>query len=196
LASWSSLKKYFRQRYYLLGFFDEFCPYYYIDINYAYMAEDLMIQQGTKKEQYESLLPQIEALLAAEPDFIANLANVAAALKQQFQWLWVGFYLVKEEMLVVGPFQGPIACTRIAKGRGVCGACWEQESPIIVPDVNSFPGHIACNSLSRSEIVVPVFKNGRMIAHQDADSESLSTFDETDLDYLQAITRIISPHVS
>lgn len=158
------------------------------------MAEDLVIRQGTKAEQYETLLPQIEALITGEPDFTANLANVAAALKQQFQWLWVGFYLIKEDMLVVGPFQGPVACTRIAKGRGVCGACWEQESPVIVPDVNRFPGHIACSSLSRSEIVIPVFRGDKMIALLDADSEKQNSFDETDLHYLQAIIETLSGH--
>lgn len=155
------------------------------------MAEDLIIGQGTKAEQYETLIPQIEALVAGESDLIANLANIAAALKQQFQWLWIGFYVVKADMLVVGPFQGPVACTRIAKGRGVCGICWEQESPVIVPDVSRFPGHIACSSLSRSEIVVPVFRAGKMIALLDADSEKQDNFDETDLHYLRVIAGIL-----
>src|SRR5437588_9825298 len=126
------------------------------------MSEDLQVLQGTKEEQYQSLLPQIKGLLQGEEDVIANLANVAAALKEQFGWLWVGFYLVKNNELVVGPFQGPVACTRIRKGRGVCGASWEQAATLIVPDVEAFPGHIACSSLSRSEIVVPLFHTGEV----------------------------------
>src|SRR4030095_11102090 len=124
------------------------------------MSEDLSIIEGTHQEQYESLVPQIEALITGETDLIANLANVAGALKEQFNWLWVGFYLVKKNELVLGPFQGPVACTRISKGRGVCGTSWAEAKPIIVPDVEKFPGHIACSSLSRSEIVVPVISNG------------------------------------
>ncbi|HNF03389.1 MAG TPA: GAF domain-containing protein, partial [Ferruginibacter sp.] len=119
------------------------------------MAEDLTIIQGSKEEIYPSLIPQIKGLLEGEPDLIANLANVAAALKEQFGWLWVGFYLVRGEELVLGPFQGPVACTRIKKGRGVCGTSWQKAQTLIVPDVEKFPGHIACSSLSRSEIVVP-----------------------------------------
>src|ERR1700730_11013932 len=121
------------------------------------MAEDLQIVSGDKKERYQSLLPQIKGLMEGETDLVANLANIAAALKEQFGWLWVGFYLVKDGQLVVGPFQGPVACTRIRKGKGVCGTSWEQERTLIVPDVEAFPGHIACSSLSRSEIVVPVW---------------------------------------
>src|SRR4030095_13481270 len=124
------------------------------------MAEDLLIIKGTKQEQYEALLPQVKGLLEGEMDLVANLGNVAAALKEQFGWLWVGFYLVKKDQLVLGPFQGPVACTRISKGRGVCGTSWAEAKPIIVPDVEKFPGHIACSSLSRSEIVVPVISNG------------------------------------
>ena len=124
------------------------------------MAEDLQIIQGTKEEQYQSVLPQIRALVDGEPELVANLANISAALKEQFGWFWVGFYLVKDDELVLGPFQGPVACTRIRKGRGVCGTSWAQEKTIIVPDVEKFPGHIACSSLSRSEIVVPFFRNG------------------------------------
>jgi len=120
------------------------------------MAEDLSISQGTKEEQYTSLLPQIEGLLTGETDLVANMANVAAALKEQFNWFWVGFYVVKQDELVLGPFQGPVACTRIKKGRGVCGTSWAEAKTLIVPDVEKFPGHIACSSLSRSEIVLPL----------------------------------------
>lgn len=151
------------------------------------MAEDLNIIKGTKEEQYKSLLPQIKGLLDGETDIIANLANVAAALKEQFNWLWIGFYLVKNQELVVGPFQGPVACTRIKKGRGVCGTGWAEEKTIIVEDVEKFPGHIACSSLSRSEIVIPVIKNNEVIAVLDADSEMLNHFDETDKKYLTEI---------
>src|ERR1700694_5238802 len=126
------------------------------------MAEDLQIVSGNKKEQYQSLLPQIKGLMEGETDLVANLANIAAALKEQFGWLWVGFYLVKDGQLVVGPFQGPVACTRIRKGKGVCGTSWEKAQTLIVPDVEAFPGHIACSSLSRSEIVIPVFHDGEV----------------------------------
>jgi GAF domain-containing protein len=151
------------------------------------MAEDLHIIQGTKSEIYESLIPQVNALIEGEPDLVANLANTVAALKEQFGWLWVGFYLVKEGELVLGPFQGPVACTRIKKGRGVCGASWEQARTLIVPDVEKFPGHIACSSLSRSEIVIPVIRNGEVIGVLDVDSELLDQFDETDQRYLERI---------
>ncbi|HRG94306.1 MAG TPA: GAF domain-containing protein, partial [Chitinophagaceae bacterium] len=124
------------------------------------MAEDLQIITGSKTEQYQSLLPQIKGLLEGETDLVANLANIAAALKEQFGWLWTGFYLVKDDELVLGPFQGPVACTRIRKGRGVCGTSWAEAKTLIVPDVEKFPGHIACSSLSKSEIVVPLIKNG------------------------------------
>ena len=144
------------------------------------MAEDLQIAKGTKQEQYETLLPQISALLNGEPDLIANLANVAAALKEQFGWLWVGFYLVKQDELVLGPFQGPVACTRIKKGRGVCGKAWADAATLIVDDVEKFPGHIACSSLSKSEIVVPILVNNEVVAVLDADSENLTAFDEID----------------
>src|SRR3982751_2352160 len=126
------------------------------------MADDLMIVQGTKEEQYATLIPQIKGLLEGENDLIANLANIAAALKEQFGWFWVGFYLVKNEELVLAPFQGPVACTRIKKGRGVCGTSWAKASTLIVPDVEKFPGHIACSSLSRSEIVVPMIHGGKV----------------------------------
>lgn len=151
------------------------------------MAEDLHIIQGTKSEIYESLIPQVNALIDGEPDLVANLANTVAALKEQFGWLWVGFYLVKNGELVLGPFQGPVACTRIKKGRGVCGASWEQARTLIVPDVEKFPGHIACSSLSRSEIVVPVIRNSEVIGVLDVDSELLDQFDETDQQYLEEI---------
>lgn len=158
------------------------------------MAEDLTIITGSKAEIYQSLIPQIKGLLDGEPDLIANLANIAAALKEQFGWLWVGFYLVKpapdklsEPELVLGPFQGPVACTRIKKGRGVCGAAWQNAETLIVPDVEKFPGHIACSSLSRSEIVVPVFKNGMVMGVLDVDSAEPDQFDETDKKYLEEI---------
>ncbi len=156
------------------------------------MAEDLTIIQGSKTEIYQSLIPQIKALLDGEPDLIANLANVTAALKEQFGWLWVGFYLVKDEELVLGPFQGPVACTRIKKGRGVCGTSWQKAETLIVDDVEKFPGHIACSSLSRSEIVVPVIRYNEVIAVLDVDSESLAHFDETDKRYLEEIVGLIS----
>ena len=159
------------------------------------MAEDLEIIKGTKEEQYESLLPQIRGLLEGETDEIANLANVAAALKEQFGWLWVGFYLVKGEQLVLGPFQGPVACTRINPGRGVCGTSWKEARTLIVPDVEKFPGHIACSSLSRSEIVVPLFRNGQVIGVLDADSAEFSQFDETDRRFLEEIVSLLPPPV-
>ena len=156
------------------------------------MAEDLQIIQGTKAEAYQSLIPQITGLLDGEPDLVANLANVAAALKEQFGWLWVGFYLVKNDELVLGPFQGPVACTRIRKGRGVCGTSWAEARTLIVPDVEAFPGHIACSSLSRSEIVVPVIRNEKVVAVLDADSGELNTYDETDQQYLEEIIQLIA----
>jgi L-methionine (R)-S-oxide reductase len=157
------------------------------------MAEDLsIIKSGTRAEQYESLIPQIKGLLTGESDLIANLANVAAALKEQFGWLWVGFYLVKGEELVLGPFQGPVACTRIRKGKGVCGAAWAQGETIIVPDVEAFPGHIACSSASRSEIVLPLFSAGEVVGVLDVDSESLNEFDEVDARFLAEILILIN----
>jgi GAF domain-containing protein len=155
------------------------------------MAEDLSILTGSKKEQYESLIPQIEGLLLGENNLIANLANISAALKEQFNWWWVGFYWVHEDELVLGPFQGPVACTRIKKGRGVCGGAWEQGKTLLVQDVEKFPGHIACSSASKSEIVVPVFKNGQIVGVLDVDSELLSHFDETDQQYLEKIVALI-----
>jgi len=151
------------------------------------MAEDLAISKGSKEEQYESLLPQLSGILTGEDDLVANLANITAALKEQFGWFWVGFYLVKGNELVLGPFQGPVACTRIAKGRGVCGSSWAKQETLIVPDVEKFPGHIACSSLSKSEIVVPVFRNGNIVAILDVDSEELDKFDTTYKTYLEKI---------
>ena len=156
------------------------------------MAEDLIITKGTKKEQYETLLPQIKALLEGEPDLIANLANITGALKEQFNWLWVGFYLVKNDELVLGPFQGPVACTRIKKGKGVCGASWAKAQTLIVPDVEKFPGHIACSSLSRSEIVVPIIRNKKVIGVLDVDSIEPDQFDNIDQDYLEQIIELIN----
>lgn len=155
------------------------------------MAEDLTISKGDKAERYQSLLPQINALMEGEPDLIANLANISAALKEQFGWLWIGFYLVKEDELVLGPFQGPVACTRIRKGRGVCGTCWAKAETLVVPDVEKFPGHIACSSLSKSEIVVPLVKEGKVWGVLDADSDLYDQFDETDREYLEKIVNNI-----
>lgn len=155
------------------------------------MAEDLTIITGNKVEIYQSLIPQIKGLIDGEPDLIANLANIAAALKEQFGWFWVGFYLVKNDELVLGPFQGPVACTRIRKGRGVCGAAWQQARTLIVPEVEKFPGHIACSSISRSEIVVPVIRDNEVVAVLDVDSELLDLFDETDQQYLEEIVAFI-----
>jgi GAF domain-containing protein len=152
------------------------------------MAEDLKLITGSKTEQYEALLPQILAILEGETNLVANLANVAAGLKEQFGWLWVGFYLVDGvDELVLGPFQGPVACTRIRKGRGVCGTSWAKGETIIVPDVEKFPGHIACSSASRSEIVVPIYKNGSMVGVLDVDSVELDQFDETDKYFLEQL---------
>lgn len=161
------------------------------------MAEQLIITAKDKAGIYAELLPQIKAVVSAESDMIANMANVSAILKEAFGFWWVGFYIVKpaggccatdEKELVLGPFQGPLACTRIKKGRGVCGTTWAKEETIIVPDVEQFPGHIACSSLSRSEIVVPVFApSGEVSAVLDIDSEHLATFDVTDKEWLEQI---------
>lgn len=156
------------------------------------MAEDLTIITGTKIEKYESIISQIKGLLDGETDLIANLANVAAALKEQFGWLWVGFYLVKKEELVLAPFQGPVACTRIKKGRGVCGSSWIQGKTLIVEDVDKFPGHIACSGLSKSEIVVPIIRNSEVVGVLDVDSESLDFFDKNDKHYLEQIVDLIA----
>jgi L-methionine (R)-S-oxide reductase len=156
------------------------------------MAEDLTITRSTdKQEQYQSLIPQIEALIEGETDLVANLANICAALKEQFKWFWIGFYIVKGNELVLAPFQGPVACTRVAKGRGVCGAAWEQGKTLIVPDVEAFPGHIACSSLSRSEIVIPVYHHNQVVGVLDADSEYLDQFDQTDAQYLEQIVKLL-----
>jgi len=155
------------------------------------MAEELIIKTGTREEQYLELIPQIAGLLEGEPDLIANMANITAALKEQFGWLWIGFYIVKENELVLGPFQGPIACTRIKKGRGVCGTAWEQMKTIIVEDVNQFPGHITCSSLSKSEIVLPLIRNNEVVAVLDVDHSVYSTFDKTDELFLSEIIGLI-----
>lgn len=156
------------------------------------MSEQLHITTTADKQQrYAELVPQIEALVAGETDLIANLSNVAAALRQTFGFFWVGFYLVKENQLVLGPFQGPIACTRIDFGKGVCGTCWKEERVIIVPDVEQFPGHIACSSDSKSEIVLPVMKNGKVVMVLDVDSDKLSDFNKEDEAGLSAILRTI-----
>ncbi|GHT34599.1 diguanylate cyclase [Bacteroidia bacterium] len=155
------------------------------------MAEELVIIQGSKEERYEALLPQIEALIGGEEDAVANMANVAAALKQTFDFFWIGFYMVKGEALVLAPFQGPVACTRIGYGKGVCGTAWKEVRTIIVPDVDLFPGHIACSSASRSEIVVPLISNQKVVAVLDVDSDALNAFDATDAFYLEKIIKLI-----
>ena len=156
------------------------------------MAQQLHIpQNASKSEKYQTLYPQIEALLSTETDIVANMANLAAALREAFGFFWVGFYVVKNDELVLAPFQGPIACTRIRFGKGVCGASWERKHTIIVPDVDKFPGHIACSSLSRSEIVVPVWKNDEIVAVLDVDCTELNTFDEIDALYLEKIVALL-----
>ena len=157
------------------------------------MSEELQIDKNSSREEkYKSLLPQIQALLTGESDMIANMANISAALKEVFSFWWVGFYLVKNNELVLGPFQGPVACTRIALGKGVCGTSWKEAKTIIVADVDQFPGHIACSSASRSEIVVPVLKDGKVIAVLDVDSEHYDHFDKMDDQYLTIITKLLS----
>jgi L-methionine (R)-S-oxide reductase len=155
------------------------------------MAEEINITSGTKAQKYTELLPQIEALIKGETDVVANLANVCAALKYGMNFFWVGFYLVEEEQLVLGPFQGPVACTRINKGKGVCGKAWEKGETIIVDDVDQFPGHIACSSLSRSEIVIPIYNNGAIVAVLDVDSDQLASFDKTDELWLTKLTKLL-----
>jgi GAF domain-containing protein len=163
------------------------------------MAEELIISTSTDKQQrYETLVPQIEALVSGEPDVVANLSNMAAALKQTMNYFWVGFYLVKNDPmptgrqeLVLGPFQGPIACTRIGLGKGVCGTSWKEKRTIIVPNVDEFPGHIACSSASKSEIVLPAFKNNEVFLVLDVDSDKLNDFDEVDEKHLEEVMRII-----
>ena len=156
------------------------------------MSEQLIIQGETKQERYKALLPQIASIVEGEPDLIANMANVAAMLHETFGFWWTGFYRVEGEELVLGPFQGPMACTRIKKGRGVCGTAWQEETTQVVPDVDKFPGHIACSSASRSEIVVPVFHEGGVIAVLDIDSAELNTFDQTDRYFLEQMVQLLS----
>ena len=156
------------------------------------MAEDLTIVKGSKKEQYDMLFPQIKALLEGEPDLIANLANIAAALKEQFNFHWVGFYIVRGNELVLGPFQGPVACTRIKPGKGVCGTAWEQNTVQVVPDVDQFPGHIACSSLSKSEIVLPLSNLTGVWGVLDIDSSEYASFDDEDVIQLKRIVSLIT----
>lgn len=157
----------------------------------THMAEDLKIISGEREQQYKNLIPQIKVLLEGETDLIANLANISAALKEQFNFFWVGFYLIKDNELVLGPFQGPVACTRIAYKRGVCGTAWANEDTLIVPDVEEFPGHIACSSLSKSEIVIPFYVNGLLMGVLDVDSEFISSFNEIDEKYLKEILSLL-----
>lgn len=151
------------------------------------MSENLIIKGDSKKELYENLLPQLKALVEGENDIIANMANVSACLKDTFNFWWVGFYRVINDELVLGPFQGPLACTRIRKGKGVCGTAWQKAETVVVPDVDEFPGHIACSSLTKSEIVVPIFKGNDVVAVLDIDSERLANFDETDKSFLEEL---------
>ncbi len=156
------------------------------------MAETLFLpQDGSKEEIYQALLPQVEALISGEQDLVANLANIAAALREAFGFFWVGFYVVQGQELVLGPFQGPIACTRIAFGRGVCGTAWKEKKTQLVPDVEAFPGHIACSSASKSEIVVPAFQNGEVFLVLDVDSDRLDDFDAVDQRYLEDLMGIL-----
>lgn len=155
------------------------------------MAESLIISDGNKNDRYSVLYSQIRSLLDSESDLIANMANVSSMIHHTFGFWWTGFYIVKDGQLVLGPFQGPLACTRINYGKGVCGTSWERKETVIVPDVELFPGHIACSSLSRSEIVVPVFRGEDVFAVLDIDSKELSTFDETDKEWLEKITRLL-----
>lgn len=159
------------------------------------MYQDLNLPtQANKADQYESLLPQLQALIAAESDLTANLANISAGLHQAFGFLWVGFYIVKHQQLVLGPFQGPIACTRIQFGRGVCGTAWQHKKCLLVPDVHQFPGHIACSSLSVAEIVIPIYaQSGDVVAVLDVDSEKYDTLDDTDVYYLAKLGEMLSP---
>lgn len=157
------------------------------------MAEELIIKKGNRQEVYQSLLPQIKALIEGETNVVANLANVSAALRQSFGFFWVGFYLIdSDEELVLGPFQGDIACTRIQKGKGVCGTSWEKQQTIIVPNVDEFPGHIACSSQSKSEIVVPIIKNNEVKMILDVDSHLLNDFNDVDKTYLEELAQIIA----
>ena len=156
------------------------------------MAEELIITNSQdKEERYSSLLPQIESLVSDEADLIANLSNIVAALKQAMDYFWVGVYIVKGDQLVLGPFQGPVACTRINLGKGVCGTVWKEGRTIVVPNVDEFPGHIACSSASRSEIVLPAFRDGKVALVLDVDSDKLDDFDDVDKDALEKVMRII-----
>ena len=160
------------------------------------MAEELIIASTTdKQERYDTLVPQIEALVTGEKDVVANLSNIAAALKQTMDFFWVGFYLVKDNQLVLGPFQGPIACTRIDFGKGVCGASWKEQKTILVPNVDEFPGHIACSSASKSEIVLPAFKEGKVALVLDVDSDKLNDFDSTDQRALERVMRMVEKFI-
>ena len=155
------------------------------------MADDLHLTATTRKARYTELLPQLEALTNGEPDPVANLANLAAGLREAFGFFWVGFYLVKGNELVLGPFQGPVACTRIGLGKGVCGAAWAQKQTLLVPDVEAFPGHIACSSLSQSEVVVPIIDNaGQVLGVLDVDSDRLNDFTQDDVDGLEDVARL------
>lgn len=155
------------------------------------MSEELIIAAGDKKAKYESLIPQVKALLDGETNRIAKMANLVACLKQTFDFFWVGFYQVVEDELVLAPFQGPVACMRIRRGKGVCGTSWHERRTLVVPDVDLFPGHIACSSASRSEIVVPVYDGQELIAVLDVDSDTLNTFDEIDAYYLEELVKLI-----
>lgn len=155
------------------------------------MAESLIIRGNSKEELYRNLFPQIKSIVEDEEDMVANMANVSACLYETFRFWWVGFYRVAGDELVLGPFQGPIACTRIRKGRGVCGTSWQREETVIVPDVEQFPSHIACSSASRSEIVVPVLRKGKVVAVLDIDSELTDTFDNTDKEWLERIATLL-----
>lgn len=155
------------------------------------MAEEIEVVEGTKQDKYASLIPQLEALLEGENDLIANLSNTTAAIKEMLGFLWVGFYIVKENELVLGPFQGTVACSRIARGKGVCGTSWDRAAVQVVPNVDEFPGHIACSSLSRSEIVLPLFHEAQVVAVLDVDSERLNEFDAVDVRELSKICRLV-----
>ncbi len=155
---------------------------HHIETNSAYV---------TKEDKYKSLLPQLEALISGEDDLVANLANISSALKEIFGFFWVGFYLVKEEQLVLGPFQGTVACTRIKYGKGVCGIAWKEKRTIVVPNVDEFPGHIACSSASKSEIVVPIIQENEVIGVLDIDSDLLNDFESADQYYLEKVTELI-----
>lgn len=158
------------------------------------MADDLVIAPNlTKAQQYQALLPQVQALVLGEVDYVANAANIVAALKQAFGFFWVGFYFIKDNQLVLGPFQGPVACTRIGYGKGVCGAAWQRGQTVVVPNVDEFAGHIACSSLTKSEIVVPILHNAQVLGVLDVDSDMLNDFDEVDAHYLPQFVELLIP---